>query len=199
MNCAGAITQEPGIRGVCGLLGAEGITGCDSEGLAFALREIVEHFRIEWELTPYQDPDSAESSEAGFVLELKGTHEPAEHYSGRTCVHCANLMLGLRIVGDWLFPPQGKCSFCEVLACSNFVRGNEHSQQEGCSSRALRLASQRRTACQLGACHIWCMTKTKERLRAIGAVERKGKKHQQGGLDHESKYSERRANTATGS
>ena len=175
MNRACALSQEPGIGGVCGLLGTEEIAGSDAAGLVVVLGGIAEHFQIEWELTPYQGTGAAESSETGFVLELKGTHEPAEHHSGRTCLHCANLMLGLRIVGDWLFPPQGKCSFCEVLRCSNFVRGAQHGQQEGCSTRSLRLASQRGTACQFGECHIWCMTKTKERLRAIGAVERKRK------------------------
>ena len=175
MSCGCAISQKPGIQGVCGLLGAEEIAGSDANGLVVALREIVEHFQIEWEVTAYQGMDSPESAEAGFVLELMGTHEPASHDPGRKCVHCSNLMLGLRIVGDWLFPPQGKCSFCEVLACSNFVRGDQQDQRNASSTRRLSLVSQRGTWCQLGACHIWCMTKTRERLSVIGAVERKRK------------------------
>ena len=138
-----------------------------------ALKEIVEHFRIKWQVTLHEGTDSAEGAEDGFVLELKGTHEPAEDHSWRTCLHCANLMLGLRIVSEWLFPPQGKCPFCEVVAQSNFVRGDQRGRQETCSTREIHLVSRRGASCQLGACHIWCMTKTKERLSVIGAIERK--------------------------
>ena len=170
-----SISREPGMQGVCGLLAPDELAGRNAEGVVLVLGEIVQHFRIEWELTPYQGSDSAGRPEAGFVLELNGTHEPAEPHSGRSCLHCANLMLGLRIVGDWLFPPKGKCSFCEVLARSNFVRGDQHGQQAGYTTRTLRLAGPRSPSCQLGACHIWCTAKTEERLRTIGAVERKRK------------------------
>jgi hypothetical protein len=169
------ISKEPGLGRVCGLLGEENFIGSGSEGLTLALREIVEHFQITWEVTPHHNSDSGERVENGSVLELRGTHEPAARHTGRTCIHCANLMLGLRIIGDWLFPPGGKCSFCEVQAYSNFVPGDQHGQREARSTRTLRLASQIGTRCSLGACHIWCMTKTKERLSEIGAIERERK------------------------
>jgi hypothetical protein len=94
---------------------------------------------------------------------------------GRTCRHCANLKLALRIIGDWFFPPQGECSFCEVQAYSNFVHGDQQGQREDCSTRTFRLVRQLGTRCQLGACHVWCRTKMTERLNRIGAVERGGK------------------------
>ena len=175
MSCGCVISQEPGRRGVCALFHVQEVAGSGADGLVVAVRAIVEQFRIEWDLTPYQGPDSAESAEAGFVLDLKGTHEPASHDPGRTCVHCSNLMLGLRIVGDWIFPSEAKCLFCEVRACSNFVRGDQFGQREAISTRTLRLVSHGGTPCQIGACHILCMAKTKERLSVIGAVERKKK------------------------
>jgi len=166
------ISKEPGIQGVCGLLGNEDIAGSDPDGFILALREIVEHFQIRWGVAPLQESDSGEGVEIGFVLELSGTHEPGADHMARTCRHCANLMLALRIIGDWLFPPQGNCSFCEVQAYSNFVRGDQQRQSEASSTRALRLVSHLGTRCQLGACHVWCMTKMTERLNRIGAVER---------------------------
>ena len=169
------ISKVPGIGRVCGLLGAAEVAGGNAEGLVIVLGEIVQQFRIEWELTPYQGTDSAEHPEAGFVLELMGTHQLAGIHSELSCLHCANLMLGLRIVADWLFPPQGRCSYCEVLTRSNFVRGGLHAQQEACSTRALRLASQQGPSCELGTCHLWCTAKIKDRLNVIGAVERKRK------------------------
>lgn len=185
MNCACAVLQEPGSRRVCGLLGDEKLAGSCAEGRTVALKEVVEHFRIEWELTPYQDLTSAESSAAGFVLDLTGTHEQANHDPGRSCVHCSNLMLGLRVVGDWIFPSGAKCLFCEVQRCSTFVRGDCLGQREAISTRTFRLASHGGTPCQIGACHVWCMEKTKERLSVIGAVERKKRQAPTGRNDHE--------------
>jgi hypothetical protein len=123
-------------------------------------------------LTPLHESAAGESVEIGFVLDLHGTHESATDHRERTCQHCANLMLALRIIGDWLFPPQGKCSFCEVQAYNNFVRGDQQGPPEVSSTRALRLVSHLGTRCQLGACHVWCMNNMTERLNTIGMVER---------------------------
>ncbi len=169
---AGETSKEPGIQGICGLLGKDNIAGSDPEGFILALREIAEHFQITWGVTPLHEPHSEESVEIGFVLDLNGTHEGAARHRAQTCQHCANLMLALRIIGDWLFPPQGKCSFCELQAYSNFVRGDQQGQPEACSTRALRLVSHLGTRCQLGACHVWCKTKMTEQLNRIGVVER---------------------------
>jgi hypothetical protein len=167
-----AISKETGILSVCGLFGKEDIARSNSDGLLLALREMVEHFQITWGVSPLHQADSGVSVEIGFVLDLNGTHEPVADHAERSCRHCANLMLALKIVGDWLFPRQGKCSFCEVQVYHNFVCGDEHGQGQECATRALRLVSQPETRCQLGACHAWCMTKLTERLNRIGAVER---------------------------
>lgn len=166
------ISKETGIQGVCGLLGKETVAGSDSDGFILALRGIVERFQITWGVTPLNESDSGESVEIGFVLDLNGIHEPVADHVGRTCRHCANLMLALKIIGDWVFPPQRKCSFCEVQAYSDFVRGEQRDQTQAGSTRELRVVSHLGTRCQLEACHVSCMTKTKARLDRIGAVER---------------------------
>ena len=82
------------------LLGKDNIAGSDPGGFIRALREIVEHFQITWGVTPLHESHSGESVENGFVLDLSGTHERADHDRGRTCQQCANLMLALKIIGD---------------------------------------------------------------------------------------------------
>src|SRR5216117_2439804 len=105
------VSKEPGIQGVCGLFGKGTVGGSDSERFILALRGIVERFQVTWGVTPLHGSDCGESVEIGFVLDLNGTHKPAANHVGRTCRHCTNLMLALKIIGDWLLPPQGKCSF----------------------------------------------------------------------------------------
>jgi len=154
-------------------LGAEEIIGSKVEGPALVLREIVERFHIRGEATAQQNAGSHGGLEFGLVLELKGTHELSSPHTGQACWHCTNLMLGLRIIGEWILPSKGKCSLCEVEAYSNFVHGDINGQRENCSTRTIRIASHSGGQAQIEACHIWCMTKIQERLEKIGAIRRK--------------------------
>jgi hypothetical protein len=166
------ISKEPGLQGVCGLLGKQDTGGGDPEGFSLVLRELVEHFQITWAVSPLRECVSGESVEMGFVLELKGTHEPVSGHVGRRCPHCANLLMAMRIIGEWLFPPDGSCEFCELRIFNNFVRGEEDGLSEPCSMKVFCLASHVGARCQLGSCHAWCEATLRERLNRIGSVER---------------------------
>ena len=170
-----AFSQAKGTRRICGLLGTEAMSTAECESRIVALREIVERFHIQWELTAEVRGDSEDQPESGFTLELKGTHHRACHHSGDPCSHCADLMLALRIIGEWLLPPDGRCAFCEAEVCRSFVQGDKHSQGEACSTRTLRVASGPGTPCQVAQCHLLCTTGIKDRLAVLGAVEREKK------------------------
>jgi len=105
-----AFSQAKGTQHICGLLGTEPMSTAECESRIVALREIVERFHIQWQLTAEVRGDSEDQPESGFILELEGTHHPACHRTGDPCSHCANLMLALRIIGEWLLPPDGRCA-----------------------------------------------------------------------------------------
>jgi hypothetical protein len=168
-----AFSQAAGTRRICGLLGAKDLDSAVLEGHVIALREIVEHFQIEWEIAPQSGGNSCEESASGFALALRGRHEPAGDCLGQTCAHCANLMLSLRIIGEWLVPPGGRCAFCQAEASNAFVRGDGHSQGEASSARTLCVWSGPGTACQLAECQELCMREIRERLALLGAAERR--------------------------
>lgn len=166
------LMKEPERTSVCGLLGKENVDGPDSGGFLVALAELVEHFQITWAISPLHDFVSGESAEVGFVLNLEGRHEPVADHVGRGCPHCTNLLLALRIIGDWLFPPKGVCESCELRIYDNFVRGEDRGLSEPCSVKTFRLASPVGTRCHLGSCHTWCAATLRRRLNGIGSVER---------------------------
>src|SRR5713226_5848988 len=89
------LVKEPELQSVCGLLGKEDVAGRDSSGFLLALGELVEHFQITWAVSPLHEFVSGESVEIGFVLDLKGGHEPVAGHVGRSCPHCVNLLLAL--------------------------------------------------------------------------------------------------------
>lgn len=172
MNDACQPAKESGPQSLCGLLQKPNVVASNCEGLLMALGELVEHFQITWQFRPLYEVVSDESREAGFLLELKGTHEPVDDHVGRRCARCTNLLLALRIIGDWLFRREGMCESCELRACDNFVRENEESRSEPGSVKAFRLASRIGTRCQLGSCPAWCEATLRDRLNRIGSAER---------------------------
>ena len=166
------LVKEPEPQSVCGLLGQDSVAGRDSGGFLLALGELVEHFHITWAITPLHNVVPGESGEVGFALDLEGRHEPVADHVGRGCPHCTNLLLALRIIGDWLFPPKGLCESCELRTYENFVRGKDSGLSEPCSVKRFRLASPVGTRCHLGSCHVWCAATLRGRLNGIGSVER---------------------------
>lgn len=172
MTDGAAAAQRQRTERICTLLGPEVLSKREIDGFVISLREIVEHFRIEWTIRPYEDDGFQRTSGAGFVLELTGAHQPSEHRARQGCLHCANLLLALRLVGDWLFPPKGNCGFCEVRVQSTFVRCEEPNQRACSLTRTLGFVSDAGTECRMGACHLWCMNEIKERLNVLRALER---------------------------
>ena len=168
-----AFSKQTETRRVCGLQGAKELGSAASEGRVVALREIVEHFQIEWEIAVESSRNSAEGVADGFALEMRGRHKPLCHAPGEPCAHCANLMLSLRIIEEWLVPPDGRCTFCQAEASSAFVRGDRHSQGDTSSTRTLCVLSGPGTPCQIKRCHELCIEEIRDRLALLGAAERR--------------------------
>jgi len=105
------LVKKPELQSVCGLLGNETVAGRDSSGFLVALGELVEHFQITWAITPLYELVSGESVEIGFVLELKGGHEPVPTMWGaavRTaricCWRCASSATGSSLGEEYASP-----------------------------------------------------------------------------------------------
>ena len=172
MTLSCQFVKEPVGKNGCGLLGNADVEGSDSEGFLMAFGELVEHFQITWAISPLRGAASGEGLEAGFVLDLEGKHGPVVEHMGRACAHCTNLLLTLRIIGDWLFPPAGSCESCELRTCDNFVHLDEGGPWEPHLVKTFRLVSRVGTACHLGSCPVWCGAALIQRLNRIGSAER---------------------------
>jgi hypothetical protein len=163
------------MRGICGLLGDEEFSDAQVSGRIAALQELVEHFGIEWELTPRLIGEREEDWESGFTLRMKGTHEHDSHSAGQTSAHRTNLMLALRIVGEWVLPPEGNCAFCSADAYADFVHGDRNNQGETKVSLRIRISHRSGFDRPVDACEVRCLIEMKDKLSEIGALRRKWK------------------------
>jgi hypothetical protein len=172
-------SQVQGTQQVCGLLGNCKSSETESQGIVLALCEIVTTFQIGWSITSLGGSQPVE--EGGSLIEIRGSHEAVAHRTDQTCRRCANLMLALALVGNWLVPRDGSCGFCAAEAFSGFIHGDRENQGERCSTRTLRIISGPGTPCQLATCDESCLREIRRRLTMIGAVERKRKPTSMGG------------------
>ena len=168
-------SQGQGNQSVCGLLGGAEFYGAATEGRIAALRELVEHFAIEWELTPRLGGNCEGEWESGFTVRLKGAHEPDSRSAIQPSARRTNLMLALRIVGEWVLPPEGNCAFCSADAYADFVHGDRNNQGETKVSLRIRISHRSGFDRPVDACEVRCLIEMKDKLSEIGALRRKWK------------------------
>jgi hypothetical protein len=83
------------------------------------LMELVERFRVCWEMFPEIICIDRETRRVGFALELYGTHEPedVDHHTQR-CFHCQRVFAALHVIADWILPRERKASMYEAEVSS---------------------------------------------------------------------------------
>jgi hypothetical protein len=74
------------------------------------LMELVEHFRVYWEILPDISLLGNEERLVGFALELHGTHEPSADHPAKSCIHCHNVFAALHVIADWIVPRERRAS-----------------------------------------------------------------------------------------
>ncbi len=78
------------------------------------LKELVERFRVCWEVWPEYVYVGREKRQVGFALELYGTHEPGTGHVDPGCRHCQRVFAALRTIVDWIQPRDLRPSMYEI-------------------------------------------------------------------------------------
>ena len=136
-----------------------------------AINELVEHFRVRWVMLSEVVSNEAGEHQVGYVFELHGSHEEHGEHSTRKCERCLRVYAALRVITDWIFPCNGRCSTCEIEIHSPFVSGSTSRANQPSvklTVRVVRHAGSDRLVC---GCQPHCLQEIEERLKAAGASE----------------------------
>lgn len=78
------------------------------------IKDLVERFRVCWEVHPEQALIRKEIRKIGFSLELYGTHEPGTDHVCPGCCHCQRVQAALKEIAAWILPRERRASIYEV-------------------------------------------------------------------------------------
>ena len=78
------------------------------------IKDLVQRFRVCWEVYPQQAFNGTEMRNIGFSLELYGTHEPGIGHVSPGCIHCRTVQSALKDIAKWILPREERASRYEV-------------------------------------------------------------------------------------
>src|SRR5437016_9084535 len=88
-----------------------------------ALRDLVEKYRIYWQVWPERVQRGAERIQTGYRIGLLGTHGHAEKSPVEACPECWKVFRGLCSLAHWLMPQgEQECDYQMRIADAIFLR-----------------------------------------------------------------------------
>lgn len=92
------------------------------------LKDMVQRFRVCWEVSPERALVDKKIQSIGFSLQLYGTHEPGTQHVTPGCEHCRRVQAALRKIADSILPREQRISRYEVTTDS---RSLSYSHKRG--------------------------------------------------------------------
>ena len=135
------------------------------------LRELVERFRVCWEVWPEYAFVNHEKRQIGFSLELYGTHEPSVVHPTAGCTHCIPVFTALQRIAVFILPKEERPSTYSIEMYDGALhyankRGNRPEVE-----LPIKILHRHEFELPVDQCEARCLTEMKQRLRGLGAPE----------------------------
>lgn len=143
------------------------------------LRELVERFRVCWEVWPEYHMVGREKRQIGFALELYGTHEDGAEHTESGCPECQRVLAALHVIAGWIVPKEIRPSYYplepyrEAISCSP-ARGNRPD-----ITLTVKIIHREGYERPVDACEVRCLKEMKQGLRELGTCERQWTSHKE--------------------
>jgi hypothetical protein len=135
------------------------------------LKDLVQRFRVCWELYPEQVLTGGEIRKVGFALELYGTHEPGTGHVDPGCDHCRTVQSALNDIAGWILPREERPSTYEVSVNGQGLsyspaRGNRPDVQV-----TIRIHHRGDFEQPVDECELRCLKEMQKALSELGACK----------------------------
>jgi hypothetical protein len=144
-----------------------------SEGVPEDLRELVERFRVCWEVLPNYYYVKKEKRQIGFILELAGTHEAGVEHPLPGCPHCHNVRLALQAIANWIIPKERRDSDYDIAPYDQSIQYGPLRKFRPDVSLQIWIQHRSGFDREVDACEVRCLNEMKQRLKELGAREGK--------------------------
>lgn len=136
------------------------------------LKELVERFRVCWDVWPEYTLVGGEKCHIGFTLDLSGTHEHGTPHPDPGCRHCHRVFAALRGIADWILPRNDRGLNCEIESYNPSISYSPARGNRPDVTLTIRVLHRDGFERPVDDCEVGCLQEMQQRLRELGACER---------------------------
>jgi hypothetical protein len=143
------------------------------DGAPLKLKELVQCFRICWEVLPDYCYVKKEKRQIGFTLELTGTHEQGVENALPGCEHCRKVWHALKAVAAWIIPSERRDSDYDIVPYDQSIHYDAGRKFRPDVSLRIWIRHRSGFDRELDQCEVRCLRDMTQGLAAIGARKTK--------------------------
>ena len=133
------------------------------------IKDLVQRFRVCWEVYPEQVLARDEIQKVGFALELYGTHEPGTLHVTPGCEHCRPVQAALREIAHWILPREKRPSMYEVSVQWQALSYSRERGERPDVQITIRILHRSDFENPVDECEVRCLKEMEQALGEIGA------------------------------
>ena len=141
-----------------------------AEGPA-VLCELVQRYRVCWEVWPDYVVVAGRKRQIGFQLELSGTHERGVEHPTPGCQHCREVFAALQVIAVHILPREERPSVYQIESFEPAIHYSPMRRNRPEVSLTIRITHRNHFDRPVDECAVRCLEEMKQRLRELGASE----------------------------
>lgn len=142
-----------------------------NEDKELEMKELVERYRVCWEVWPEYTSVRGERRQIGFALELSGTHEPGVEPPLPGCEHCIRVYNALQTIASHIIPQERRPSRHDIGIYDPAIHYSPQRRWRPDVSLTVRILHRSGFEQPVDECENKCLNEMKTHLRKLGAAE----------------------------
>ena len=142
-----------------------------SEDKELNIKELVERFRVCWEVWPEYRIVRGEKRQIGYALELSGTHEPGVEHPTPGCEHCVCVYHALQAIAAHIIPQERRPSRHDIGIFDGAIHYSRKRRDRPDISLIIQILHRTDFEQPVDECENKCLNEMKAHLRELDAFE----------------------------
>ena len=138
-----------------------------------SLLELVRRYHVCWETWPELLLADNRQRQVGFELELSGTLNAGQHPIWPEESECQRIFEALNAVAEFILPPEGRPSMYEITPYEHALHYSAARGYRPDVTLSVKILHRHGFDQPVDDCEVRCLGEMKERLKQLGACERK--------------------------
>jgi hypothetical protein len=137
------------------------------------VKGLVERFHICSEAWPEYHMVGQEKRQIGFALDLYGAHEDGAAHTDPDCPECRRVLAALHVLAGWIVPKEVRPSYYPLEPYRQAISYSPARGNRPDITLTIKVVHGQGYERPVDTCEIRCLREMEERLRELGAPERR--------------------------